>query len=425
MADRLAVLIPLYNHAEYIGEALDSVLNQTRKADRIIVIDDGSPDNSLEVAKSYEKHGVEVTGRENRGAHATWHELVEKANDCEYCALLNSDDAWHQNRLEVCMKEFEQNPNAQVVATGLEMFDENSNPLRKDHERAKWLRAVWSLENRPDIDLCTWLGMANFIVTTSNVVAKRQALLDSPFQPYRFNHDYYFLAQSVIRGELAVAPNEITVKYRVHSTNTISAGPEPIIREMLRMNIDLHHEFGSKGFTSAHEKMRFSSFVRGSWDSVSSHDAKLMEEFAAIAISKLDDTEIDNFIEKLNPKELETFPNRSLINQREEDEPLGVIRSSGFAQVFEEVKKEKELLKQKKNDLENLLEIRRNLLESKWVSLAGVVGVGKKIRKNDGKNTSEKLEILKSRINDSAWLKLGKYLGSKKCRDLLDKAINE
>ena len=76
MNPRLAVVIPVYNHARFIGEALESVLNQTRKPDRVIVIDDGSKDDSLAVMEPFKARGVEVSGRENRGAHNTINELI-------------------------------------------------------------------------------------------------------------------------------------------------------------------------------------------------------------------------------------------------------------------------------------------------------------------------------------------------------------
>ena len=90
---RLAVIIPCYNHARYIGAALDSCLAQTRRPDRIIVIDDGSRDDSPAIIRSYASRGVEGSARENRGAHSTINELLAMAaRDCDVVSILNSDD---------------------------------------------------------------------------------------------------------------------------------------------------------------------------------------------------------------------------------------------------------------------------------------------------------------------------------------------
>ena len=57
---RIAVIIPVYNHARYVGAALESVLAQTVKPWRILCIDDGSSDDSLAVCKRYTSQGVLV-----------------------------------------------------------------------------------------------------------------------------------------------------------------------------------------------------------------------------------------------------------------------------------------------------------------------------------------------------------------------------
>src|SRR6187399_2014939 len=102
MAERVAVVIPCYNHARFVGEAIESVLNQTRPADRIIVMDDGSKDNSLAVTRAFTDRNVEVHAQENRGAHAAINRLVELgATDCEWIAILNSDDRFLPRRLEL------------------------------------------------------------------------------------------------------------------------------------------------------------------------------------------------------------------------------------------------------------------------------------------------------------------------------------
>ena len=111
MSERIAVIIPVYNHARYIGEALESVLGQTRPPDRVIVIDDGSKDDSVAVMQPFKERGVEVFARENRGAHETINELVRlAAKDCEWVSVLNSDDRYLPRRMETCLEVVRANP---------------------------------------------------------------------------------------------------------------------------------------------------------------------------------------------------------------------------------------------------------------------------------------------------------------------------
>ena len=101
---RIAVIIPVYNHARYVGEAIESVLAQTRPPECLLCIDDGSKDDSLAVCQRYADRGVKARGRENRGAHNTINELVEWAakEGCDWVNILNSDDRFLPRRLAAC-----------------------------------------------------------------------------------------------------------------------------------------------------------------------------------------------------------------------------------------------------------------------------------------------------------------------------------
>ena len=64
----VSVVIPCYKHAHYLGEAIESVLNQTYDNYEIIVVDDGSPDNTVEVARQYSQ--VRLIRQNNQGLSA-------------------------------------------------------------------------------------------------------------------------------------------------------------------------------------------------------------------------------------------------------------------------------------------------------------------------------------------------------------------
>src|SRR5210317_1346190 len=107
--DRLAVVIPCYNHEQYIGDAVDSCLGQSRPPDRIVVIDDGSSDRSPEILQGYADRGlIEFTAQPNAGAHATIGRCIAKAaEDCDLISILNSDDHYAAGRFERCLPWFE------------------------------------------------------------------------------------------------------------------------------------------------------------------------------------------------------------------------------------------------------------------------------------------------------------------------------
>jgi len=192
---RLAVIIPCYNHALYVGRAIESVLDQTRPPDRFLVIDDGSKDDSVEVIRAYEDRGVELIVQENAGAHKTLNLLAKTVSeDCDLISILNSDDYYEPQRFERCLPVFEDadSDKTKVVVTGLTMIDPENEALAPDESRAKWLRAVWSMADDADLSIWEWMGMANFPVSSSNIIVRSEYLCANPFRPYRFNHDYFF-----------------------------------------------------------------------------------------------------------------------------------------------------------------------------------------------------------------------------------------
>lgn len=98
----VSVVIPTYNMAEYINEAVDSVLNQTYKSIEVIVIDDGSKDNTKEVLKRYDS-AIKYIYQENKGASAARNTGV-RISKGEFIAFLDADDIWLSGKLSEQMK---------------------------------------------------------------------------------------------------------------------------------------------------------------------------------------------------------------------------------------------------------------------------------------------------------------------------------
>jgi glycosyltransferase involved in cell wall biosynthesis len=91
---QIAVVIPLCNHAAYIGNAIRSVLAQTRKLDKIVIVDDGSADDSVEIVRAFAESRIELYTQPNAGAHVPLNRGIENAAGCDYVAILNSDDVF-------------------------------------------------------------------------------------------------------------------------------------------------------------------------------------------------------------------------------------------------------------------------------------------------------------------------------------------
>lgn len=417
MSERLAVIIPVYNHARYIGEALESCLSQTRKPDRIIVIDDGSKDDSMAVMEPFRARGVEISGRENRGAHNTINELIElAAADCDWISILNSDDRYLPQRFERCLEVARANPGKSVISTRLEVIDDCGNRMREDEPRARWFYGVQSLGDVSEISPAEWLGRGNFIATTSNVFCRSAYLKANQFRPYRFNHDYFFLAGAAWRDEIALS-KEVLMQYRVHGSNTITTKPEPLMREMLRMHLDLFHDFADELAGDEAKRRRFYDYMRALWDNMSSFHAGMFDLLLAQIVKRVPGDEIESLVKAVAGTEFDVSPNRSFSGAYDGSEPLSVGMLSRRLDAYRE---EKARLQEDRESLQELLKLRQQLATSRWVSLGTAIGLGRTLRKNEGKSPAEKVRKLKSVCAASQWLKMGAALGSGSAKRLLE-----
>ncbi len=111
----VSVILPTYNRAWALKTAIDSVLFQNYPNIELIVIDDGSRDNTKELLKDY-KNQIRVLTQENAGVSAARNRGIEKSRG-EFIALLDSDDAWDKKKISCQMDFFMANPEALICQT--------------------------------------------------------------------------------------------------------------------------------------------------------------------------------------------------------------------------------------------------------------------------------------------------------------------
>ncbi len=131
----VTVGVALYNHERYIEQCLTSVLTQTYAPIELIVIDDGSSDNSFDVAqsctqKTNQLHSLSVTTRPNRGMCNTLNEIAQRASG-KYISFLGSDDYWLESKLEAQVAFLESNKQYALVHSNSMRIDADGKSLKK------------------------------------------------------------------------------------------------------------------------------------------------------------------------------------------------------------------------------------------------------------------------------------------------------
>ena len=122
MMPAVSVVIPLYNSEETIGAAIKSVLDQTFKDFELIVIDDGSTDDSVNIVRSFQDDRIHLFLFENSGAPTARNRGIEKAKG-ELVAFIDSDDVWTAEKLADQVNAVSNNPTVGLVYSWSDYID--------------------------------------------------------------------------------------------------------------------------------------------------------------------------------------------------------------------------------------------------------------------------------------------------------------
>lgn len=233
--DLLSVIIPSYNHHLFIREAIEGVLNQTYRNLELIIVDDGSKDNSVEIIKEYNDERIKLIVQENQGAHNAINNGLKLANG-KYIAILNSDDVFEINRFEIMIEEMKKNSKVGFMCSYIQVIDSDGNKL--DVKRGWKNMEPWSV-SLPEIsyqstdDFKLNLLMSNFTSTTSNFLFTREVYEKiGGMRNLHFVHDWDFALRAAEVTECMIVEQPL-MRYRVHLTNTISSNRKWMLFEIL------------------------------------------------------------------------------------------------------------------------------------------------------------------------------------------------
>lgn len=218
----ISVIIPAYNHQRFIAAAVDSVLQQTVSDFELLVIDDGSTDNTGEIVKGYSDPRLTYYHQENQDAYNTINRGLSLAKG-SYVAILNSDDVYALNRFERLLKECEEKK-AECIFT--DVIPISDNGVEFSDPNFGW--NIWHLKNRSWYFACRDIYAAflkgNFMVTTSNLFMTAKAMRTvGEFCALRYLHDYDYIFRMMLAFPEGVhyLDREKLLYYRIHSGNTL------------------------------------------------------------------------------------------------------------------------------------------------------------------------------------------------------------
>ncbi|MFQ3192735.1 MAG: alpha-1,3-rhamnosyltransferase [Paraglaciecola sp.] len=124
----VTVVVPSYNHVDYVTRCINSIMQQTYKSFEVVVIDDGSSDGTVELISALSiKHGFTFVSQKNAGVCKTLNRAVNEFSNGEYIAILASDDYWDLTKLEKQIAAIDENEHSEFCFTQALEFDSETD----------------------------------------------------------------------------------------------------------------------------------------------------------------------------------------------------------------------------------------------------------------------------------------------------------
>jgi glycosyltransferase involved in cell wall biosynthesis len=199
----ITVVITCYNHGRFLSTAIESVLAQNYQYKEIIVVDDGSTDNTKEIASQYSS--VRYVYQANQGLSAARNKGIAESSG-NYILFLDADDWLLPNALSVNYKCLENHPNTAFVSGGFEIVKESTQQITK-------------MQSSVEKEHFNCLLEFNYISMVATVLFRRwvfeEVLFDSTLQACE-DYDIYL---KIARKYPVLHHTELIAAYRFHETN--------------------------------------------------------------------------------------------------------------------------------------------------------------------------------------------------------------
>lgn len=223
----VSVLMPVYNTASFLREAMDSILSQTFEDFELIVLDDCSPDNAEGVLDAYDDPRiVRYRGEKNVGLSNVLNVGLDMARG-KYIARMDSDDISLPNRLQVQMEYLERHPEIDLVSVGMQLFGAKEEVWirEQDPEKVK----INALFHSPILHASSVWRKESF---ERHGLRFRQEMVPA--------EDYDLWTRALVKGLKLVNLPEVLYKYRIHpsqvtlQTDKTSAKSREVQQQYLR-----------------------------------------------------------------------------------------------------------------------------------------------------------------------------------------------
>jgi glycosyltransferase involved in cell wall biosynthesis len=217
--NKVSIIIPVYNAEKYLSESIESALAQDWKNKEIIIVDDGSKDNSLAIAKSYQSNIIKVENIENSGQCAATNVGLSLAQG-DYIQYLDADDLLANNKISIQVRSLQEH-NKAVAIGAWARFHNNIADATFNKER------LWASMLPVDWLCCQWSGggmMANSAYLIPRHISDQ---VGGYIESLNFNNDFEYFSRVVLTSNGVIYCEDAKSYYRSSVSTSLSKQKSP------------------------------------------------------------------------------------------------------------------------------------------------------------------------------------------------------
>ena len=229
---KISIITASYNYANYVEDVINSAISQTYSDWELIVVDDGSSDNSVEIIKSYCEKDPRIKlfqheGEINKGLKETILLGLEKCTG-DWVAFLESDDLFKPDNLLKKVEVAKQNPDVKLIFNKVEFLWDKDRP---DYNKQEFENTQKTLSNMSfPRNMFYDFYIKNMILTFSCVMVEKNVLKNTDFNtPFDAALDWWLWIHLAYENKFYYVDEELTV-WNLHLNSYISESKKPIIR---------------------------------------------------------------------------------------------------------------------------------------------------------------------------------------------------
>ena len=218
MTDFVSVIVTAYNAEKYLGEAIESILNQTYSNFELILVNDGSKDNTLSIMQEYKEEDsrIVIDDHENMGISKSANRALKLAKG-EIVVRMDADDIMVSNRIEVQVNYLKSHPEVTMVSCDAEFVNDDGETIGRQvmpgYDTPEFSKNILK---KPVLVAAAHTGFASY----------RQAILDAGGYNENISCvvDLEMFTRMVENGNILIILRQVLMRYRVHNTSVMASG---------------------------------------------------------------------------------------------------------------------------------------------------------------------------------------------------------